>query len=802
MTLDTRPVILFLHPTPDRYGADVALLELVRGLDPERWRAVVALPYDGPLVARLRSAGAAVEFGPLGVIERRTLRSPLRLLKWLAELPRAVRFVRDLVALHRPALVHTNTSVVLGGAIGAKLAGARHLWHIHEIIGRPAAIERRFARLAAQLADVVVSNSHATRAALDRHSSELAARHRVVHNGLDAADRERLMVGRWTRATARRELSIADDAPVVVLVGRINGWKGQGLFMEAAERLRLRLPDAQFLIVGDAPPGQQAAVVNLRKEIEARNLTGYVRYMPHTDAVGCLYSAADVVAVPSTRPEPFGLVALEAMMFSRPVVAAAHGGVTEVVEPGVTGLLFEPGDPEKLARALQVILEEPVRAREMGRRGALRQAELFTRERTAAAFDHIWCQLVERSFELPASEATIAHFVLGRANPERLNGVNHVVHHLAAAQAARGLDVRVFGLVEDTSSDSGERPYPLHVLPRGKGQFRLSRELLAALDALPSTTVAHLHGGFLPTMSALGRALRKRRIPYVLTPHGSYQRLARAKSGIRKRIYTLLFERRLLRGARMVQAFSARERDEMTDLVPARKVAVVPNGQDVLQDVAPLDPANVRRPLFGYLGRFDAHTKGLDALVDAFARHVAVGGEGTLWLVGEGADRAALEKRAAELGVHRRITFHEPRFGAEKAATLQTFDVFVHPSRHEGMPTAVLEAAAMGRPVIITAGTCLGREVREYGAGFALDRPDTEALAAALAACEREWQARTLHERGAGARAMIGALFSWSKIEPELCRALYRLDDPTPDQLPDLQAAPAVLDPNERRRSA
>jgi glycosyltransferase involved in cell wall biosynthesis len=792
--------LLFLHATTGGDDADATLLDLVRGIDRARWRPIVALPHDGPLASLLRSAGAHVEYGPLGVLEPRTLRSPLGLSRFALQLPRALRFVRGLVQRHRPALIHTTTSTVVGGALGARLSGARHLWHLDETCGLPAWAERALTRVAARLADVVVSSSNAARQSLDRHAPELAARHRVVHCGID---RDRLGVERIERETARRELDVAAHTTLIVLVGRVEAWKGHALLLEVAERLRFRHPDAVFLLVGDAPRGEGQRVRELREEIEHRNLTGYVRHLPQQSDNTRVLVAADLVVVPSTRPEAFGHVAAEAMACARPVVAAAHGGILEVVDPGVTGLVFEPGDAEKLAWALKVLIEDRGRAREMGRKGAARQTELFSHERVRREMDRLWSQVVARPFTLPASEAQIVHFVLGGADSEPASEIEHRVHQLAAAQAARGLAVSVIGISEQVPATLA-RPYPFRLFPAARGRFALAPELVAALDTFPTTALVHLHGGFVPTLRALGSALARRRIPYVLTPHGAYRTLARRRGGLRQRAYAWRHERRLLRGARGVQAFSEPERNEMKGLVDLDEVAVVPHGQDVLGDMPALDTTAVRRPLYGYCGRLARDVDGVDVLVRAFTLHTAGGGEGTLWLIGDGDDRPRLEAEVHGLGLARRIVFVGEQTDAERLARLQALDVLVQPSGREGLLTRALEAAALGRAIVVTSDTCIGREVRQHGAGFVLERADGEQLAATLSACEREWQAGNLAQRGVSARAMVAAHFVWSLVEPQLCRDLYELDDhdlaPLASPAPEASRNPA--EHGDRRRIA
>jgi glycosyltransferase involved in cell wall biosynthesis len=799
--MDNAKTLLFLHPTSDHDDADVALLDLVRGIDRAHWRPVVALHRDGPLSALLRAAGAVVELGPLGVLEHRTLRSPLGLIRFALQLPRALRFVRRLVQRHRPALVHTSTSSVVGGALGARLSGARHLWQLHGSGDRPEWATRALHRLSTWLADVVVSDSRAAQQSLGRHSPKLAARRRVVHPGVD---RRRLDLDRLTRAAARRSLEVREDSTLIVAIGPIDAWGGHALLIEAAERLRLQHPDTEFLLVGDAPRGAGQRVVELHAELERRNLLGYVRHLPHQSDRARVLVAADIVVLPATRPEDFPLVAAEALACARPVVAAAHGAVVEVVDPESTGLVFEPGDPEELAWALQVLVEDRALAQEMGQRGAASHAERFSSERVARDMHRLWSQVVSGRLALAASETKIVHFVLGALEPDRLDAVEHGVHHLASAQTARGLDVTVLALSAAPEASASPRPYAFQRLHAASHPSELTPELRAAVDALPPTSVVHLHGGFLPTMHALGAALVRRRLPYVVTPHGAYRALARKRGGVRLFVYTWLKEWRLLRRARAVQAFSARERLEMAGLVDLAKVVVAPSGQNALRMAPTLDTAGIRRPLYGYCGPLGRGVDGVESLVQAFGLHTAGGRDGTLWLFGGGDDRPRLEAIVHDLGLARRVAFDGECFGTERLARLQALDVLVQPSGREGESPSTLEAAALGRAVVVTSDTGLGRELRQHGAGFVLEHADPEQLAAALSACEREWRAGTLAKRGASARALIAAHFAWSRVEPRVCRDLYQLDDAglTPRSHPAPEPQGVRTESGNRRESA
>jgi len=776
--------ILFLHPSAELYGADQTLLHLVTSLDRARWRAVVALPRRGPLATALEEAGARIEIARLGIGARADVR--------LARLPRlwwgvllGALAVRRLIRRHAPALVHSNTLVVLGGALGAWSSGVPHLWHVHEILERPRWLARAFARLLARAADLVVANSAATAESFVRWHPPLARRMRVVPNGVPA---ERLAARPQARAAERARLGLADADPLVLLVGRVNAWKGQGLLLEAAARLTPKHRRALYLCVGDAPEGQEWFGQELDRAMARTFLGDRFRREPFRADVADLFAAADVCVVPSTLPEPFGLVAVEAMAAGRAVVAADHGGLVEIVEHEVTGLRFAPGDPEALAEALERLLSDRALRERLGAAGRERQRSRFTVERYAQAIGSLHGEIA-RAGERPAlpAHAPLVHVVLGKANPDRPNGVNRFVDQLARAQARAGRNVQVWGLTATPESPTPARPYGLRLFHHVARSWRLERSLRRALAELEAPALVHLHGGLVPAWRALSGAARRAGHQVVLTPHGAYRSLALRRRALAKRIHHRLFDRKVIARAR-VHALVEREAREMERWVPPSKIVVLPSGQDPLQAGAPARERRGERPLFGYLGRLLAHTKGLDLLVDAFAAHVARGGRGRLVLAGEGPDREALEARAGRSGLALQARFVGGCYGAAKVDFLADLDVFVHPSRHEGLPGAVLEAASLALPLIVSEGTNLGPCVRSAGAGVAVDDENVRQLSDALGFLAEEYERGSLSERGRRARAMASELFDWGRIEERFAAELYSLEG---DEA--ARAAPTVI---------
>lgn len=159
------------------------------------------------------------------------------------------------------------------------------------------------------------------------------------------------------------------EGPLVLYAGKLSLGKGTGVFLEAADLIRAKVPGVRFALAGkgDWPVPEAPDVHRLGS-------------VPQADLFA-LYAAADVVAVPSVWREPLSRVILEAMALGRPVVATKIGGSPEVIEDGVTGLLVRVDAPEDLARAVSDLLLDPERRRRMGKAARHSAATLLDEER-------------------------------------------------------------------------------------------------------------------------------------------------------------------------------------------------------------------------------------------------------------------------------------------------------------------------------------------------------------------------------------------------------------------------------------
>lgn len=173
----------------------------------------------------------------------------------------------------------------------------------------------------------------------------------------------------------------------VLFVGRLEERKGIDVFLQILPALLAQYPDLHVDIVGnDRLPNGFGGTY--RGDFEERHagapFLDRVRFQGEVQEIALrgFYKACDVFVAPS-RFESFGLILLEAMMFGKPVIACRAGGMVEVVEEGVSGLLALPGDPSTLADALVALIGSPELRSRMGRAGRERYEARFTPERMA-----------------------------------------------------------------------------------------------------------------------------------------------------------------------------------------------------------------------------------------------------------------------------------------------------------------------------------------------------------------------------------------------------------------------------------
>lgn len=390
MGMKTKKSILFFHAGAELYGADKILHILAKGLVERQWTVLVVLPWDGELRAPLEAAGTKVFILNHGVLRRKYF-TPCGLLDRLYKIVMVSRAMARIAREHDVALIHTNTSVVMAGALTAKLAKLPHVWHIHEITTRPRAVWRTLSWLIPRLADRVVCVSNAVLAHLIVGNKANAARGVVLYNGIAP-----MVAASEAREQFRTELAAAPDDVVVGMVGRVNNWKGQMALAEAAELVISRCPKVKFVFVGGTFAGDEHMMKALRDRVSSSTLASKVTVLEFRNDVAAIMAALDIFVLPSIQPDPLPTVVLEAMSIGCAVVGFAHGGVCEMTVHDDTGLLVPPCDINALARAIEDLATDDGKRRRFGVAGKERFNRSFSVNGFLNEFEDVYEKAINR----------------------------------------------------------------------------------------------------------------------------------------------------------------------------------------------------------------------------------------------------------------------------------------------------------------------------------------------------------------------------------------------------------------------
>lgn len=201
-----------------------------------------------------------------------------------------------------------------------------------------------------------------------------ANRIEVIYNGVNL--RRFSPENSADRSLLRSESALPPNSLVVTCVAALIPQKGVSDLLIAAQLILKQQPNVFFVIVGEGP-----LLVDLREQAKRLDIRDNVRFTGLRSDVNRFIAMCDVLAVPSIWQEPAGLVTIEGMASSRPVVATRVGGIPEYVEDGAVGILVEPHSPEQLASALLRILNSPETAEAMGRAGRSRAEAQFSMDK-------------------------------------------------------------------------------------------------------------------------------------------------------------------------------------------------------------------------------------------------------------------------------------------------------------------------------------------------------------------------------------------------------------------------------------
>lgn len=369
----------------------------------------------------------------------------------------------------------------------------------------------------------------------------------------------------------------------------------------------------------------------------------------------------------------------------------------------------------------------------------------------------------------------IVHLILGKANPEKMNGVNKVVYNIATKQAENKGNVEVWGISENTEINYPERTFITKIFKKKRNPFSIPEDLKKEILAADQATVFHFHGGWIPIFASLSKFLKKNNYRYVITPHGAYNSIAMKKSKYVKKIYFKIFEKKVIENASKIHCIGESEIEGLNSVFPTSKGVLITYGYDRINTSNYC--SNLKEPIiFGFVGRLDIHTKGLDILIESFAAFSRKKPNSKLWIVGDGAEKNDLIHTIKSYNISDKVELLGSKFGEEKNNLIKRMHIFVHPSRNEGLPVSVIEAADFGKPCIVTRNTNIGHLVEKYDAGICIPTPDPTLLTHSFITISEVWEHQKKYiAMSENAIQMVEEAFDWKKILDDMNTQLYNI---------------------------
>ncbi|MEE9406939.1 MAG: glycosyltransferase family 4 protein [Polaribacter sp.] len=378
-----KKTILFVHQSADLYGSDKALLYLVQKLNKNLFSPIVVLPREGLLSVELKKLNIKVIITPVLNIHKKMfnfkelISFPFNFLKSIFKLNKELKGVKI-------DIVQSNTVVVILGFVYARLKGIKHFWHIHEVLENPKIAVKVFSRLVKVFSDFTIFNSKTTQESFCKIQPKIKRKSVVIYNGLD---REVEITTNKEIEELKKSLTFNSSDILLGLVGRINENKGHALLLNAFKELEKKQSNAKLLFIGSTVKGKEDVLETLEKQIETLNLSAKVKIINFQTEIWKFWDIIDIAVVPSTIPESFGLVALEAMLSKKPVIASNLGALKEVVEDNKTGLLFNVENVESLTIKMNLLLNDASLRNKYSTEGFLRAKKIFTLEKYVNQFE-------------------------------------------------------------------------------------------------------------------------------------------------------------------------------------------------------------------------------------------------------------------------------------------------------------------------------------------------------------------------------------------------------------------------------
>jgi glycosyltransferase involved in cell wall biosynthesis len=374
------PTVLQVLPELATGGVERGTVDIAQALVEHGWKAVVA-SAGGRMERELDRVGAEHVTLPLASKNPMVIR-------------RNADRLAQIIADKGVSLVHARSRAPAWSAqIAARRMGVPFVTTFHGTYNLgPFGLKKIYNRVMTQGDRVIAISRFIARHIKNTYDLD-GSTIRVVHRGIDVNFFNPDRVSAERMITLAAQWRLPDDAPVIMLPGRLTRWKGQAVLIEALAKLARK--DVRCLLVG-SDQGRSGYAEELRALARKLGVESQVHLVGDCTDMPAAYMVTDVVVSASTDPEAFGRVVAEGQAMGRPVIAPNHGAAPEILKAGATGWLVPPDDSDALASALRQALSMDAESRQAVADEAIGHVrDLFSKESMAERTLHVYKELLQ-----------------------------------------------------------------------------------------------------------------------------------------------------------------------------------------------------------------------------------------------------------------------------------------------------------------------------------------------------------------------------------------------------------------------
>jgi len=382
--LNRKIKILYISHSAYLNGAEICLYKLVKNINKNIYQPIVIFPENGPIIGKFNELGVKTYILPL----ERWIRFKYDKKLNKSNISSRCKNIMEIIEKEEIRVVHTNTSVILEGAIAAKLKGIPHIWHIHEYLkGHPdlkTIVPLPLVYLIISfLSYKIVSVSNFAQSQFDSVSDN--SNQIVIYNGID--EKENCEINHVLKDFKEKY----SDEIIAITIGLLTESKGYENLLEAAYLVQKKGYKVKFLWIGDAFNKSLRNFKTKIKKLGIKNTVFYLGFQP--DIINSLKYTDMLIS--SSQNEALPTVIIEAMAAERAVIATNCGGTSECVVDGVTGILVPVNDPIRLSEKIIEMAIDTQKRKKLGENGLKRYQEKFTSSTYIREFEKLYSDTLD-----------------------------------------------------------------------------------------------------------------------------------------------------------------------------------------------------------------------------------------------------------------------------------------------------------------------------------------------------------------------------------------------------------------------